>query len=98
LQSLLDGARPTLAGSDVQLVEPDSGSSGLQIFGQPKSEFGILSTIAEKSRWRVRWQGLCLRADRNGLYMLAGLAKTKTENASKCDGEENVARGYLHGG
>ena len=35
LQSLLNGARPALARSDVQLVQPDIDASGLQIFGQP---------------------------------------------------------------
>ena len=49
VQGILDSARPPLTGRDVQLIQPHARPGCLQVFGQTKGEFGIVTAVAEKS-------------------------------------------------
>ena len=52
---VFDRIVPFLTRLDIELVDPHSRAGCLQIFGEPKGEFGILAAIAEESGWRVLW-------------------------------------------
>src|SRR5271157_3293703 len=76
VQGVLDSTRPSLTRRDVQLIQPHVRTGCLQVFGQTKGEFGIVTAVAEKS-WSVRllpsrspsagnlWKGHSSRCGRN---------------------------------
>ena len=49
VQRILDSARPPLTRRDVQLIQPHACPGCLQVLGQTKGKFGIVTAVAEKS-------------------------------------------------